>query len=118
MKPFPFSGAQQLTFTLVATPDAYATESYVLGDSFGPVHSVMELSIHIIAITATAQIEVDLLKPGGDPDTAGDWNLAAGGAFTAAGLQDLVELANWPGVRIRCKSGGTAGTTTANESHW
>lgn len=69
---------------------------------------VLELRFAIENLIATAVVEVDILRVGGDPTVAGDWILNVQNKNTA-GLADLLALAGWQGVRIRAKSGGTAG---------
>lgn len=78
---------------------------------------VSELQVVIEALVVTSSFVVDLLKPGGDPDTAGDWLLDMA-SYTALGLQVPEPFARWYGVRLRSKSGGTGGTSTASIRWW
>ena len=78
---------------------------------------VSELQLAISAIVATSEYVVDLLKPGGDPDTAGDWMLDMY-SYTTTGAKTPIALSRWYGVRVRAKSGGTGGTSTAAARWW
>lgn len=66
------------------------------------------LAINVASLPAGATLEVDLLKPGADPAIAASWRTAVA-TIAAAGLAALLQLGNWHGVRVRAKSGGTAG---------
>ena len=108
------AGHKQVSFTVPAGSGTYATEELYLTSSglatdIAIEHGVCQVSVVVGTIVTAAAIEVDLLKPAGDPEVAGDWLLAVK-SLTPAGLQAVIELANWRGVRIRAKSGGTAGT--------
>jgi hypothetical protein len=100
-----------LTFTVPAGAGAYAPEVLYLNadnDKRTMPDVVGRLSLLLVNLIATVAIEVDLLKPGGDPSNATHWRTAMK-SYNTAGLQALLELGNWIGVRIRAKSGGTAG---------
>jgi hypothetical protein len=103
-------------FTVPAGAGAYAPEVLYLNPDNQPgtmPDIIGRLSVNVISLPAGAQLELDLLKPGGNPKNAGDWRIAAK-AFAAAGLAALVEIANIMGGRIRAKSGGTAGAAEAD----
>lgn len=110
------------SFTVPAGAGSYAPEACYLnrqnvaatGVAFDEVVEVQNM---IAALPATAAIEVDLLKPNGDPTQAGDW-LTAVVSYSATGLQSILSLARWVGVRIRAKSGGTSGTATLHTEWW
>lgn len=78
---------------------------------------VSEVQLAIETVVATSEYVVDLLEPGGDPDTAGDWILDMY-SFNTTGGKNPVALARWYGVRVRAKSGGTGGTGRAAARWW
>jgi hypothetical protein len=125
-------GTRRLTFAVPVTSGQYAPEvlycalaNVATAQSAGgvvseprrggmqfleaPLDTVREISVMVESLVTASAVELDLLKPGGDPTVAGDWILAAK-SWAAVGLQ-LQLLADWPGVRLRVKSGGTVGTT-------
>lgn len=107
-----------VSFAVPLAAGAYAPEVLYLNvdnDVRSLPDLVNELTTYISALPAGATLEVDLLKTGGAPGTAGDWYLAAK-SFNAAGLGTTTTLSGWRGVRLRAKSGGTAGTLTADVS--
>ena|SRR3990167_5470656 len=118
-------GQHSIQFTVPAGSGSYAAEIMYLtsGDpetlptGVGQFDVVSELTGVVSDLETASTLEVDILKPGGDPATAADWILAVA-EWTAAGLQTLVALSGWPGVRIRCKSGGTLGTTDLSVCWW
>jgi len=108
------AGMKQVSFTVPAGSGDYATAILYLnsvGDAsrIACAEPVNELTVVVGTIVATAAIELDFLKPNGDPAVAGDWLLAAK-SYTEAGVATYSEFAGWRGVRIRVKSGGTGGT--------
>jgi len=110
------------TFTVPAGAGSYAPEVCYLnrqnmaatGVAFDEVVEVQNV---IAALPASAAIEIDLLKPNGDPTQSGDW-LTALVVQSSTGLQSILALARWIGVRIRAKSGGTGGTATLHTEWW
>ena len=105
------SGYARKTFAVPGTGGQYAPEEILTrqGDSLA-LDKVSKLRVLVESLTATAEVELDLLKPGQDPRLAASWFVDAV-SLTAAGLATHEELAGWPGVRIRVKSGGTSGST-------
>jgi hypothetical protein len=100
--------APEILYLRRATPDTLPAESYLFDE-------VTELQTLIAAIPATATVEVDVLKPNDVP--GGTWRLAVQ-SWTTTGLKTILALAMWDGVRIRVKSGGTAGTATVDAAWW
>jgi hypothetical protein len=103
------SGAKRGSFVLTAVNGEYAPETIPLTDSSGVWLPVLALRAYVETLVTGCSFVVDLLRPGGDPNTAAHWYLDAI-EWTTAGLQDVEDLTGWGGVRIRAKSGGTAGT--------
>ena len=113
------SGQQTRTFTIPGGAGSYApTVIFTRQDQArGQPDDVSELTLMIESLPATAAIEVDLLKPGGDADVAADWLLAVQ-SHNTIGLKPVLQLASWRGARIRGKSGGTAGPAVVHCSWW
>jgi hypothetical protein len=118
------SGYARVTFVVPATGGNYAPETIITrqGDS-GVLDKVSMLAVYVESLPAAAEIEVDLLKPGEDPALAASWLLdirtitAVGLVFWGASLEhSWLNLAGWPGVRIRAKSGGTSGNSIVSVS--
>jgi hypothetical protein len=114
-------GKATLTFTVPAGAGTYATEVYFLGDNIAHVDPnqrtagmdfIEWLTANLPALIATATVEVDVLMPGGDPTNAAHW-LSAFTSFNAAGWGGIKQLID-NRCRVRCKSGGTAGTQTVH----
>lgn len=78
---------------------------------------VSELQLVITTLIADSEFVVDLLEPGGDPETANDWMLDVY-SFNTDGGKNPIALSRWYGVRVRAKSGGTGGTGTAAARWW
>lgn len=113
-------GEQRVTFAVPATSGNYAPEVlYCNGGSEAKALQdfIIQLSVLVESLPAGAAIEVDILKAGLESGISTNWQSAIK-SFTAAGLQDLVQLAQWRGVRIRAKSGGTAGNAIVSASWW
>lgn len=108
------------TLAVTATPSEYSSTVLYLrghdatGAAFDTIH---ELSVYVEQLPASAEVEVDLLRAGGNPQEATHWLLDVA-SYTGTGLQTLLELAAWYGVRIRAKSGGTAGNVILSASWW
>ncbi len=105
------TAARLETFVIPASGGTFAPEivylrrTVVSGEwQFSPV---VELVVFIETLPTSAQIDVDLLKPGGDPTVAGDW-FAPAFSFTSTGQQTSQPIFA-AGVRVRGKSGGTSG---------
>lgn len=105
-------GSTRVSFAVPVTGGNYAPETIDLTDrtlTGGVFMPIADLSLDVESLPATAVVEMDLLRPGGNRLTAGDWNLARK-SWSVAGLVDMLPLAAWYGVRYRVKSGGTSGT--------
>ena len=113
------SGQQTKTFTIPAGAGAYASAVIHTrqDQTRGQSDDVSELTLMIESLPAAAAIEVDLLKPGGDPDVAADWLLAVQ-SHNTIGLKAILQLASWRGARVRGKSGGTGGNAVVHCSWW
>lgn len=112
-------GSQLVSFTIGAVAGVYAPEVLYLNAENDPkvlLDLVAELTLVIEALPAGAQLELDLLKVGGNSKVAGDWLLTQK-VFNAAGLQDAVALSEWYGARLRAKSGGAAGAAVTH-ANW
>jgi hypothetical protein len=116
-------GSKQFAFTVPAGAGSYAPEilyTTATGLVTGTFDWFDRLLLLIAAITATAQVEVDLLRPGFDP-AGGDASYYLAGAAGIAAITTVGYKGNvlgtglwtgWWGARVRAKSGGTGGTTT------
>jgi hypothetical protein len=106
-----------VSFTVPAGSGSYAAEVlYLTSDANttrpktqGGFDPVRWLRGAVLTLVTAAEVEVDVLRAGGDPATSGDWILDVQ-SLTAAGLGALLELPSIQGVRVRCKSGGNAGS--------
>lgn len=99
------------TFVIPVTGGNFAPEIIYLRRTiaagewqFSPV---IELVVFVNSLPTSASIDVDILKPGGDPTNAADW-FAPAFSFTTTGQQTSQPVFA-TGIRIRGKSGGTAG---------
>jgi hypothetical protein len=118
-----FEGRATQDFTVPAGSGSYATEilylvENVISDDVNTAEElalVNELQVNVDTLTTDATVEIDILKPGGDPAEADDWRTAVY-TYATAGLKDILTFARWLGVRIRVKSGGTDDTTTLDVS--
>jgi len=111
---------RRVSFAVPVTAAQYAPEELICSRdnrAIGGIMEVTELSTLVEALTATAQVEVWVLKAGGVPETAGDW-VYSGTAYTTLVLQAALAMAPWVGVKLRVKSGGTAGTTIVSAAWW
>jgi hypothetical protein len=107
------SHQKRVSFVVPITSGQFAPEILYLNPESlvnALMDTVSEMTAFVEALTATATLEVDILKPGGLPQNAADWYLAIK-VWNTAGIQALFQLARICGVRVRAKSGGTAGTT-------
>jgi hypothetical protein len=109
------AGDARTSFTVPAGAGGYAPEEVYLkvletDTPKGLYQKVRALRILIEALVATAVVEVWILRQGGDPSNAAHWFF--GGAalsHNVVGLSGLFELAGINAVKLRAKSGGTAG---------
>lgn len=107
-------GMARATFTVPAAAGAYASQEIHLRQHQGSYDHVQALRVLVEDDPPTgAVVELDLLRAGGSPET--DW-VTATITYNAKGLGALVELAGWRGVRVRAKSGGTAGNLPVSVS--
>jgi hypothetical protein len=109
------------TFVVPGGAGEYAPETLLLNidnDVKSGLDCVDKLRVLVRTLPATAEVEIDLKKPGGgDPTLDSSWNLDIGiASITALGLSALLEYAGWPGIRIRVKSGGTGGNAVVDAS--
>lgn len=118
-------GQAARTFAVSGTASAYADEVLYLGTApagalpkgRGELDVVSELQVYVESLPAAAEIEVDLLQADGDPNVAADW-INGISVYNATGLQTILALAAWHGVRIRAQSGGTSGSAVVHVSWW
>lgn len=112
-----------MDFTVPGSSGQYASEVYYLtrdgefsdSPSPTPLRAAVEVQPSIETLPTDAVLELDLLKPGGDPTVSGDWLLAQA-EWTAVGLGSPQALSDWAGIRFRMKSGGTGGAGKAHAS--
>ena len=101
-------------FTVTSTPDAYVATYITPSYGDGPPTAVDGVSVLVEAGVADAVVEVWCLKAEGDPTDNSHYffgkTVLTSGASGVGGMA-TVDV-NWPGVQIRVKSGGTAGTLT------
>ena len=118
------SGYARVTFDVPATGGNYAPEVLITrqGESL-VLDKISKLAVYVESLPASCEIEVDLLKPGSDPRLAASWILdsqslvATGLVFWGASAEhSWLYLAGWPGIRLRAKSGGTAGDSIVSAS--
>lgn len=113
-------GSQKVSFTVPAVNGNYAPEVlYLNAENVGTnvlFDRVAELTPLIETLPAGSQLEMDLLKVGGNPATSTDWLLAQK-VWNTAGVQTPFALSEWLGVRLRMKSGGT-GASSVVHCHW
>jgi hypothetical protein len=107
------AGQARSTFVVPVGAGGYAPEEIFLkvlepSSAGGLYHKIRTLRILIEALIATAVVEVWVLRVGGDPTNAAHW-FFSGVSHNAVGLSPLIELAGWAAVKLRVKSGGTAG---------
>jgi len=113
--------SRTVTFAVPAGNGDYAPEVLYLAPTNDPksgLDCVEQVRALVRSLPTSAEVEIDLRKPGGgDPTLDASWNLDIGiTSIAAAGLTALLEYAGWPGVRIRVKSGGTAGSAVVDAS--
>ena len=113
------SGDKRVTFVVPAGAATYAPEKILTrhDQSRGSADEVSELTVIVEALPASAVVEVDLVKPGGDPDVQADY-ITAVQTYNSTGLKPIVQLALWKGARIRVVSGGIAGNAIVSASWW
>lgn len=110
------------SFTVPAGAGNYAPEILYLGLPGGALAAdiptldpVGDFRLNVTTLIAASTIEVDQLKPGGNPATAGDWRLAVA-SQTLAGLSELLTGCGGR-FRVRVKSGGVGGTGVV-DANW
>jgi hypothetical protein len=105
-------GCARVSFTVPVGAGIYAPEEiYCKVEPTAPsgyYSIVSQLRVLIENLIATAVVEIWVLRVGGNAASAGDW-FYSGISHNAAGLSALIELASIQGVKLRAKSGGTAG---------
>lgn len=106
-------GYQAITAAVPATISTYAPEiGYVMQhpDPKGRYDEFDELEVYIDSLPASAELEIDLCRPGvaGPHEADADFLLDVQ-SITALGFATLMVRKGWPGARIRAVSGGTAG---------
>jgi hypothetical protein len=113
------SGDYRKVFAVTAVAGAYAPGKILTrqDQTRGSADEVSELSVLIESLPAGAEVEVDLVKPGGDPDVDADY-VTAVQTFNTTGLKSIIQVALWKGARVRVKSGGTAGSAAVSISWW
>jgi hypothetical protein len=108
----------RVVFNVPLTSGQYAPEVlYLYEDKTKPpdnTTAAMDFVSSLVAVLesdppAGAVVEVDLLRVGGNARNAGDW-LTAMATANARGVYEPLPFNGWFGVRLRAKSGGTAGT--------
>lgn len=105
-----------ITFNVPAASGQYAPEVLycnIDNDVRTGMDVVKELTQHIESLPAGATIEIDLLKAGGAAGNTADWMVAVF-SVNAIGFVQPRALGGWRGVRVRAKSGGTAGPATVH----
>ena len=109
-------GQRKITFDVPAGGGDYAPEVIICrpDNEAGQPDQVLELQINVASLPAAAEIEVDKLDIAGNPDDDDDWSLHE--TLTATGVQDIIAFSGWPGVRVRAKSGATAGDAEVHAS--
>lgn len=102
------SSPKAFSFAVPAGAGSYAPEVFYFGLGTGglpaQLDAVDEARIDVVALPTSAVLEIDLLKADGTFDTAVD-------TCTVTGLQDGLSFGGLKG-RMRCKSGGVAGTAS------
>ena len=108
------------TFTVPGGAGSYAPEviQFRQQQERGTHDDVSELTLMIESLPATAEIEVDLLRPGGNPDGGDAHYLLAVQSHNTVGLKAILQLAAWKGGRVRAKSGGTGGNAVVHAAWW
>lgn len=106
-----------LTLAVPASAGSYAADAFgALGPAvqgYNPPGSkaIMSLTVTVVALPASSQIEVWLLDPTAfDPTNIANY-FNSGTVYTATG-QVTTPWASVPGMLLRAKSGGTSGPAT------
>ena len=103
-------GAARDTYAVPGAAGTFAPEVMHLcdGDFPAPLATVTEFQLMLDGELPTgASVEVEILRPGGRAKTDADWTGVK--SYTGGKLQEIVQLCGIRGVRVRVKSGGTAG---------
>lgn len=107
-------GSRQFAFTVPAGAGSYATEVLYTNADLVATKSLDwfdKFVLFIAQLTAVAAVELDLLKPGADPNGGDSSYFLLVSNQTTAGYKGNLTSAGWWGARLRAKSGGTAGST-------
>ena len=100
-----------LTFNVTAVADEFAPEVLYCGptNDTSDLDGVLDTSLGSTALPAGASLVVEVLTPGSDPKDDANWledGTTWGGQFGGSNYAGL-------SIRVRAKSGGTAGPVTA-----
>lgn len=106
--------AHRTTFVVPGTATNLAPEiAYGNADNIPLTTPAGSVQVIVETGVATATVEVQVLRPGGTPSTAGDWVVFKSIAAATAGTTDVYAVAKLP-VRLVARSGGTGGNLTAS----
>lgn len=97
------------TFTVPATLNNFAPETLILQHT-EVQHALERIMVFVEQGVASAQFLFEFLKPGADPNVAGNWFSLGLTLPASTGNSQVQDPFVWPVVRIRVQSGGTAGT--------
>lgn len=106
-------GSARAVFTVTAAAGVYAVEELFLkvletDKAEGLYRKIRRLRVLLENLVATCVVEIWALRHGGNVATAADW-INTGLSHNAAGMSALFELAASTRIKLRAKSGGTAG---------
>jgi hypothetical protein len=110
--------SQKVSFTVPAGAGSYAPETIDFSSQNAAVLSeqIERVTAVVAAAVATAVLELWFLDVASDPTNAGNYHLFGPIANGAAVGGATVEVADYRGVQIRAKSGGTAGSVVVSAS--
>lgn len=105
----------QQTFTVPATPGAYAPERIAFGEVAEgmPQDSFMGVTASVDGTVATMSVELWLPAVGASAPFVNSDYKYSGKSIGATGAETWA-LAGYPGAQLRVKSGGTGGTGTVS----
>jgi hypothetical protein len=104
-------GYRAVTAKVPATVSTYAPEiGYTMQhqDPKGRFDEFDSLEIYISSLPASAELEIDLIRPGAQGRADADYLLDVQ-SITATGFATIMTRVGWPGARIRAVSGATLG---------
>lgn len=105
----------RVTFTVPATAGQYAPERLNLNSHQPPsavlTSPLLGVTALIESAPASAEIELWLLRLGGDPTNDAEFFF-----FDTTASSKTWPLASFPGAQLRAKSGGNAGSMTVSAS--